>query len=81
VIYKKTKLRRFDEVYYYQRYTNYIYIVTLATRLNVLAFARHTHEYTSALATRALTPDTIVRVEINRPQSLLRERRTLFQNC
>jgi len=57
-----------------------IYIVTPTTRLNILAFARHTHEHTSALATRALTPDTIVRVEINRPQGLLKERRTLFQN-
>jgi len=43
-------------------------IVALATRLNVLAFAWHTHEHNSALATRALIPDTIVRVEINRPQ-------------
>jgi len=31
--------------------------------------------------TRALTPNTIVRMKINRPQGLLRERRTLFQNC
>jgi len=56
-------------------------IVTFATRSNVLAFERHTHEHTSALATRALTPDAIVCVEINRPQGLLKERRTLFQNC
>jgi len=51
-----------------------------ATRLNVLAFARHTHKHTFALATRALTPDTILRVEINKPQDLLKEQRTLFQN-
>jgi len=32
-----------------------------------LTLARHSHEHTPALTTRALTP--VVRAEINRPQS------------
>jgi len=50
-------------------------------RSNALAPERHTHEHTPALATRTLTPVTIVSEEINRPQGLLKEQRTLFQNC
>jgi len=59
-------LRRID-ANYWNRYQN----VTLATRLDVFAFARHTYEY---------TPDTIVHVEIKRSQDLLKEQRTLFLN-
>jgi len=40
-----------------------------------------THEYTSALTTRTRAHTLVVRAEINRPQSLLKERRTLFKNC
>jgi len=58
-------------------YTYHIYTIRLVTRLDILALARHTHEFTPALATRTLTLDTIVRVEIKRPQDL-KEQRTFW---
>jgi len=48
-------------IYYYQ------YIVASATHLCTLMFARHSHEHTPTLATRALA--LVIRAEINRPQS------------